>query len=524
MKFKYERVDSLPRLSWCAEITKGSEECTIIHGPWVETRSDFFIEGAWDGPFEDGAIDQTCLLMGSGARIIGQDVVFATPCHVLERFFIFKDNERVVVSPSLAFLLARTGEALDIQHIPYQTDLLQLTFSIKNHIGSIPLTGKKQLLVAHYRNISIDQELNLRIQEKPNPLPFLDYSHYKDYLVSSLAAIFSNAKDPARSHNYRPVATVSSGYDSTACAALANEAGCTDGITFVQARQQDENDSGTQTGKLLGLEMKEFNRDDYKRKTGFPEAEFLAIGDLGQELVMSAFEETLPERMLIIGTHGDAIWDRLAKNVVQDIICETTPGGCLTDFKFRVGFMLVPVAYFGCINHPSIHRISNSPDMAPWTLGNTYDRPIPRRIVEQRGVPRHLFGQKKRQVTVLLITAGKIRQGLKPESLASFMKFYEAHKGQRPLIRQLWYQSIFLLSEMWSFFASKIHGLTSRLGKPVSLPSPIPLKYQENPGMPSFLVHWALHIVQERYAIIAPASNNNSTSLQEPVMKNISGE
>jgi len=501
MKLEYERVEKLPLLAWCAEIKKGSAECKVIHGPWVETRGDFFVEGAWDGSFDEGAIDQACLLMGSGARIVEGNVVFATPCHVLERLFIIKDASGVVISPSLAFLLTRTGEALDIQHIPYQVDLLRRVLCLKNHVGSIPLAGKKELLVVHYRNISFDQELNLHIQDKPVTPPFQDFRHYKGYLVSGLAAIFANAKNPARSHLYRPIVTVSSGYDSNTCAALASEVGCMEGLTFTQARQLGESDSGAQTGKFMGLKMKEFNRDDYKRKAGFPEAEFLATGDLGQDLLMTAFENELSERILIIGTHGDVVWDRLAKHVSQDIIRKEMSACCLTDFKFRVGFVYVPPAFFGCINHPSIHRISNSPEMAPWTLGNSYDRPIPRRIVEERGVPRHLFGQRKRQVTVLLNTVEKIRQGLKPESLASFLQFYQENKSKRPLLRQIRFETLFLVSLGWSFLTSKVHGLTSRFGKPVRLPFPIPLKYRENPGMPSFLVHWALRIVQERYAI-----------------------
>lgn len=230
---------------------------------------------------------------------------------------------------------------------------------------------------------------------------------------------------------------------------------------------------------------------------------------------MSAFEGILPERLLIIGTHGDTIWDRLARNVKQDIICETTPGGCLTDFKFRVGFALVPVAYFGCINHPSLHKISNSIEMAPWILGNNYDRPIPRRIVEERGVPRALFGQKKRQVTVLLNTVSGIHQGLKPESLASFLRFYSKQKQQRSFVNQFLFNSIFLLYLMWSFLTQRVHGMTKRFGKPLCLPSPIPLKYRENPGMPSYLVHWALRIVQERYVIDSPVMRTTMYSQSE---------
>jgi hypothetical protein len=36
--------------------------------------------------------------------------------------------------------------------------------------------------------------------------------------------------------------------------------------------------------------------------------------------------------------------------------------------------------------------------MAPWSVGGSYDRPIPRRIVESAGIPRRLVGQRKRAV------------------------------------------------------------------------------------------------------------------------------
>ena len=33
--------------------------------------------------------------------------------------------------------------------------------------------------------------------------------------------------------------------------------------------------------------------------------------------------------------------------------------------------------------------------MRPWSVGGGYDRPIPRRIAEEAGVPRQHFGQRK---------------------------------------------------------------------------------------------------------------------------------
>ena len=34
--------------------------------------------------------------------------------------------------------------------------------------------------------------------------------------------------------------------------------------------------------------------------------------------------------------------------------------------------------------------------MKPWSVAKSYDRPIARRIAEEAGVPRHLFGQVKK--------------------------------------------------------------------------------------------------------------------------------
>ncbi|MBW2176817.1 MAG: hypothetical protein JRH03_07695, partial [Deltaproteobacteria bacterium] len=43
-------------------------------------------------------------------------------------------------------------------------------------------------------------------------------------------------------------------------------------------------------------------------------------------------------------------------------------------------------------------NISLSSEMEPWRLHNSYDRPIPRRIAEEAGVERHLFGIEKKFV------------------------------------------------------------------------------------------------------------------------------
>src|SRR5207245_1892941 len=50
---------------------------------------------------------------------------------------------------------------------------------------------------------------------------------------------------------------------------------------------------------------------------------------------------------------------------------------------------------------PEIIAISRSAEMAPYRIGGSYDRPIARRLLEEAGVPRQLFGQKKRAMALV---------------------------------------------------------------------------------------------------------------------------
>jgi hypothetical protein len=73
-------------------------------------------------------------------------------------------------------------------------------------------------------------------------------------------------------------------------------------------------------------------------------------------------------------------------------------GVSLQEFRLRVGFIQVPVALFALSCDRSVWEITGSEEMKPWTLGTDYDRPIPRRIAEEAGIPREWFGQKKKAI------------------------------------------------------------------------------------------------------------------------------
>ena len=73
----------------------------------------------------------------------------------------------------------------------------------------------------------------------------------------------------------------------------------------------------------------------------------------------------------------------------------------------------------------AIHPINRSPEMKPWCVVGNYDRPIVRRIVEEAGVPREPFGNRKHG-------GGGYLHGrdLSLESERDFLEFY--HSRVRP--------------------------------------------------------------------------------------------
>ena len=67
MKLMFQKIDTLPRLAWCAKIDKLNHTIRILHGPYVEVSNEFFCEGAWSGDFTAGDFEKN-LFMGSGER------------------------------------------------------------------------------------------------------------------------------------------------------------------------------------------------------------------------------------------------------------------------------------------------------------------------------------------------------------------------------------------------------------------------------------------------------------------------
>ncbi|HET7676022.1 MAG TPA: hypothetical protein VFL54_10910, partial [Gammaproteobacteria bacterium] len=445
-RFHFTSSAHLPRLAWCARVVRGERTVSVHLGEWVERDDRGFYEGAWSGAAGRMSFDKSLTFAGSGARIAADGIDFASATHTLDPLHLMQLPNEVLCSNSLHFLLAQAEDAIDTRYLYYDADLMTIMFGTHKFQTPVPTANGHHVHQFYNCNVLVTPDLRFEKRDKPMPPAFANFDTYANFLFSETAALTRNASDPSRRHRYEPLATISSGYDSPACAVIAKAAGCRQAMTFTTARAnfEDREDSGKPIAACLGLDVVEFNYFAKRLdRSDFPEAEFIATGHGGDDVVMIPAEDLLPGRIVYTGYHGDKIWDRHNRKVSPYIIRGDTSGCSLGEFRLRVGFINLPVPFIGCTQHAAVHRISNSPQMMPWTLGNDYDRPVPRRIVEQAGVPRELFGQKKKAITMPY----QSNRGINPPmqkilcevSYRDFDEFVRPIKHYRRLYYKLYY-------------------------------------------------------------------------------------
>ncbi|MBS4538822.1 hypothetical protein GOQ27_10120 [Clostridium sp. D2Q-11] len=491
MEFAYHCSNTLPKLSWVAIMKKNNDYIDVFHGEWVETNSNFFVEGAWDREFEKGEFDKSSLLMGSGGKIQNNYVVFSTPSHIVERLHIIRKKDKLYISNSLVFVLTMTNEKLDLDYSIYESD-----FSLGSEY--IPLQGNQQLEMYYYCNLLIDKELNINKTLKSNSVKFSTYKEYYDFLLTSLKNISNNAISDKRKIKYDLISTISTGYDSAACSALAAELGCKTVLTFNHPKKYRE-DSGEEIARLLGYEnIIKKSANEYLENNNFGEAEFLSTGELGSSIVMASFEEGIQQKMVLTGYYGDSVWNKNDKRISSSILPTPPIPNSLYEFRFRVGFIYIPLPMFGCTNYKLIHNISNSKEMEKWSLGNDYDRPIPRRIVEEKGVKRELFGFRKNGLGFNYSNSSlrRIKKRMSKKSFKSFKEYYKKNKSIKRLIcnyKHIFCYSMFFLITLINFILNKV-GIKNIINSNF-----LPKKYICNPFSPAMLFHWGVSKTSERY-------------------------
>ena len=419
MFFEHLVYDNLPKMSWLLSFEKNTNNIQVIHGSSVEIADNFFFEGGWDGEFSEGDIVHSANVFGSGAVIENNTLTIVPPSHNFDKLVSIQLENKILFSNSLNFLLSYGGLYLDDEYLMYVNDLHTMMNGLEGYKKTIPVKNGKDIQIHYYHNIIIQKNLDIRYANKCEPADFTDFRSYKSYLEKTIDNLYQNLNDQRRTVNYSPVTSISSGYDAPTCAVLANSVlNCQHAVTFKDALVSDESDSGKQIAECLGIAAKEFDRFGYLKSKGeFPEAEFLATMPSSLDLCFFTFEKELSQTIFFTGFSGDLIWERNADN---DPFIRLTPSGAgLTEFRLRLGFVHIPIPLIGAAKYKSIHKISRSSEMLPWSLFNDYDRPICRRIVEEAGVDRKLFGQKKLMGGVSLYVEG-YSSGMKDQSYKDF--------------------------------------------------------------------------------------------------------
>ena len=417
----------IPKLSWVAEVNRGNGIVSLQHGSSVEVREKFFIEGAWNGPFQEGEFGETDCVFGTGGIICEDSIRFVTSASTVDYLYYDEDGPNVRVSNSLPLLLAFIHDTLDPWYPDYPSICDSIMDGINGYCRNIPTT-KGMMRRVTYRNLDVSMK-SIYESEKRMPPPLECFQDYQDYLRNNYALIAANARDGARNQPMEICSTQSTGYDTTAVNSIARSQGIDKVFTVSQAKSNTylahhdagkvPDDNGEEICKSLGLKSIRLNRSAFKEHFD-DEYLFYCVLHHNQDANLKDIAKHIPKiSLLLTGTYG-SIWDtekcfsnRVVLNSELRRSDLSTHG--MSEFRLVVGFIQVPFPYIGARRMQDILKITDSSEMNSWRLGNSYDRPIARRIAENAGVPRYLFGQSKKGSVVIFsmpsIPYGKALRG-----------------------------------------------------------------------------------------------------------------
>lgn len=392
MILKTQEIENWPPLAWVGILNPEGCRISAQHGPKIETNSHWLAEAVWAGDFKQGDFDQADLITGSGIRVRDDHVTFVSSGTAMDHLWYCNHNGSWHISNSLPCLLAVTGLSLRDDYHQYVNDIQSINCGrghINQYVQKIPSTGP-DLQILYLHNLVYDGR-ELRVKPKPDTTPPLStYGDYYRFLTRTTEALGRNASSPDRKQPATSVATISSGYDAAAVSALARHAGCKRTVTIRNATSiRNSSDSGKSIADRLDLQCDEYT---HTPKNYRQEEYIWAATGQPRGLNYTVFEFPEPLTLLFTGNYGEMAWDLGMKGYLEP--ASDLSGLCLSEYRLAHGIFHCIPAYWGIHHLDKIRAISHSTEMQPWRLGNSYDRPIPRRILEDAGVPRELFGMQ----------------------------------------------------------------------------------------------------------------------------------
>jgi hypothetical protein len=219
----------------------------------------------------------------------------------------------------------------------------------------------------------------------------------------------------ARQQAVRCVSNASLGYDSPAVTALVSDLVPTtcytaprSGSHIPRALQPwlggaSSDDDGSPIAVQMGA-IAAYLDGDTSTTPGELERWMWATAALSPELVFwPMFKDAERCQSLTLwfnGYNGDGLWDaQLQPRCLDGELWRPSPNGfALAEARIRYGLIDCSVPFLFAREVKQIDAITRSGEMQPWHLGSDYDRPIPRRILEQKGIARDRFGFSKKAV------------------------------------------------------------------------------------------------------------------------------
>ena len=509
-RLEYIYHEDLPRLAWCATLGESDDRVVVHHGSWIEPSNSAFVEGAWSGSYVEMGFSHALTFTGSGAVLTPDGVLFATPTHSIEPLYVLRAGHRLYCSNTLCHVLVSADDDIDPGYLFYDVDIMSLAFGTKRCISRIPTRDRNWVTIHYYCNLLIGKNLALTILPKRQRGAFRDYSDHRTFLTVQVLLTIENSSDLRRSVKYTPLSTMSTGYDSTAASVVAKVGGCRECVTFRTA-SDDSDDSGRQIGRILGLDVTEYDPNAYLTRNDLPEAEFAATGGGGGSVIMTALEQRLAGKILLTGYYGDGAWERANVKGGVDMATWDSAGADMIYFRTRVGFLHLAVPSIGYSEFTSLQMIANSEEMRPWRLQrNDYDRPIPRRIVEEAGVPSELFGQRKKVAARSLrlcnpvsIEEPDLQEVMTPNSYRHFLQWTRQIKLYSSKLDR-W--TFALMHKLYWFNArvigsKKVRATAQCLRIPVPTRSWIPIRFRKQRIQHRLLFHWGMQQIKPQYTV-----------------------
>jgi len=494
----------LPLQAWCTIINRLEKVVKVYHGSSVEIIDNCVVEGAWNSSFDPNGFREASVLCGSGLEV-NESVIIRGPSHSLERIWLLRLPKSVLVSNSLPLLLAVGDKKIILPRLHLEADLLSFIDGINGIRKRVKLG--KGLVIEQFiaPQLQVSSELDVRVIGTTllGPQSFVDYSDYIKQVQYLCEQLCKNANAPERTSRYQPLASISRGYDSPACAIFASLCGATKAITFAKAREgyDTSSDDGSDIAQTIGLEAIKLNRTDYMNQTD--DHYFLASGGGGEDAVFAAAKKILKQSIFFTGYKGDTLWGMKAIPKFSHYLRTTYPGGgSLGEFRLNTDFIHLPLPMIYLQSHESVHKISCSNEMAPWRIGNEYDRPIPRRLVESKGVNRTAFGQAKMAVTVPMYYGKDLHSMLSHTCVNSFEHFLV--NSSQSFQAVLWMYSTGYFARLpWKFVKERLSWRTRKLNPTnpirIFLEQRLSHRWRRRPSADLLLPHWAIETLRFEY-------------------------